>query len=205
MPPLVPRLEWFPWLSARDDARTLDQWRAAKPTYRRGDELNGLPWKHDRHSYIIAPNATRAQLERAAGLLWRYQFYPPELMEHASDFSRAGRALREDDLILQRIHALPGLADAVTLVLVSEVIDEPRRKGLAYVTTQAHFEIGEWWGWAELKPEGALTVNIRSVSRAGPRLPAWQRGFARQLQLRAHREGLASFTVQVLGGPTADV
>lgn len=198
MASLVPRLDWLPGLGPRADSRTLDLWRSAKPTYRRGDELNGLPWKHDRHSNLIAPHATRGQLERAAGLLWCYQFYPPEILEHVSDFSRAGRALREGDLILQRIHVVPGLLDAITLVLVSEVIDEPRRKGFAYVTTQAHFEIGEWWGWVELKPDGALSIHIRSVSRAGPRLPAWQRGFARQLQLRAHRAGIAHFAAQVL-------
>ncbi|MCS6909754.1 MAG: DUF1990 domain-containing protein [Anaerolineales bacterium] len=189
----TPRLDWFPRLSARDDAHLLDQWRAARPTYRRGDELNGMAWKHDRHTHIIFPQATHAQFERAAHLLWRYDFYPPELMEHVSDFSRAGRTLREGDLIVQRIHAVPGLLDVLTAVRVSEVIDEPRRKGFAYVTTQAHFKIGEWWCWVERQLDGVLTVNIRSVSRPGPRLPGWQRGFARRLQQRAHREGLAHF------------
>lgn len=194
MAPLTPRLDWFPRLSTRDDARLLDQWRAARLTYQRGDELNGMTWTHDRQTHRILPQATRTQFERAARLLWRYDFYPPDLLEHVSDFSRAGRMLREGDLILQRIHAVPGLVDAVTLVRVSEVMDEPRRKGFAYVTTQAHFEIGEWWAWVELRLDGALAVSLRSISRAGPRLPGWQRGFARQLQRRAHREGLAYFT-----------
>lgn len=189
----IPRLDWFPRLSARDDAHLLDQWRAARLTYRRGDELNGMAWKHDRHSQLILPQATYAQFERAARLLWRYDFYPPELMAHVSDFSRAGRMLREGDLILQRIHVIPGLVDALTLVRVSEVIDEPRRKGFAYTTTQAHFEIGEWWCWVERQLDGALTVNIRSISRPGPRLPSWGRAFARRLQQRAHREGLSYF------------
>jgi uncharacterized protein (UPF0548 family) len=193
MASLTPRLDWFPRLSTRDDSHILDQWRAARPTFHRGDELNGMAWKHDRHTHLILSQATHAQFERAARLLWRYDFYPPELMAHVSDFSRAGRPLREGDLILQRIHVMPALLDAVTLVRVSEVIDEPRRKGFAYVTTQAHFEIGEWWCWVERQLDDALTVNIRSISRAGPRLPGWGRGFARRLQQRAHREGLAYF------------
>ncbi len=199
MASLAPRLDWFPWLSPHDDARTLDQWRTARPTYRRGDELNGLAWKHDRHTYVVAASASRAQFERAANLLWRYDFYPPSLLEHVSDFCRAGRLLREGDAILQRIHVVPGLVDAVTLTRVSEVIDEPRRKGFAYTTTQAHFEIGEWWCWVELKPDSALVINVRSISRAGPRLPGWQRGFARRLQLHAHRAGLAHFAALILG------
>ncbi|MDW8325570.1 MAG: DUF1990 family protein [Anaerolineales bacterium] len=189
----TPRLDWFPRSSARDDARFLEQWRMARPTYRRGDELNGMVWKHDRHTHLILPQATHEHFEHAARLLWCYDFYPPELIEQVSDFSRAGRMLREGDLIVQRIHVVPALLDALTAVRISEVIDEPRRKGLAYVTTQAHFEIGEWWCWVEQQRDGALTVNIRSISRPGPRLPGWQRGFARRLQQRAHREGLAYF------------
>ncbi|MGQ0600185.1 MAG: DUF1990 family protein [Anaerolineales bacterium] len=194
---LTPRLEWLPTLSAHNDARWLAQWRAARPTYQRGDELDGLRWKDDRHTRSLNPAAPRALFDRAAERLLRYDFYPPTMLTHTSEFVRQNRRLRLGELIVQRIHAVPGLLDVVTATRVSEVIDEPRRQGFAYVATQAHFEIGEWWCWLAWQPEGELTVHIRSISRAGPRLPRWQRGYARRLQLRAHAAGLARFAALV--------
>ncbi len=195
---LAPRLEWLPFLHPRDAARDYAAWATARPTYQRGDELRspafgGGRWKDDAHCQVLAPVATRGLYERAAGQLLRYRFYPPRFMESFGAFAQAQRRLREGDAILQRIHVVPGLVDAVTLVRVSERIDEPRRQGFAYVTTQCHFEIGEWWCWVELRPDQSLTLNLRSISRAGPRIAGWQRGFTRRFQLAAHRAGLAHF------------
>jgi uncharacterized protein (UPF0548 family) len=195
--PIVPRLEWLPFLSRRDDVRWIRAWEWAEDTYARGDETMGRGWHDDRYTRLIATGANRDLFERAGERLLRYDFYPHTLIEHSSRAAQANRSLRLNDRIVQRIHVVPGLLDAVTATRVSDVIREPRRLGLAYVTTEAHFEIGEWWCWVEWQPAATLTVNLRSISRPGPRLPRWQRPFARRLQLRAHAAGLARFAALV--------
>jgi uncharacterized protein (UPF0548 family) len=162
--------------------------------------LNGLRWEHDRHEHPITAVADKALFDRAADRVMRYDFYPPAVMHHVSDASLEDRWLREGDLIVQRIHGLNGLLDGVTATRVSEIIAEPRRAGFAYVTTEAHFEIGEWWCWVEWKPARELTVNILAFSRPGPRLPVWAHGNARRAQLRAHHAGPAHFAARVTGG-----
>ena len=196
---IAPRLEWFPFLSPRDDARFLQLWEWADDTYQRGDELLGRGWHDDRHIHLITPAASRALFERAAERLMRYDFYPASIIEHVSGATRASRWLRLNDRIVQRIHGLAGWVDGVTMTRVSEVIAEPRRAGFSYVTTEAHFEIGEWWCWVEWKTGGELTINIRAISQPGPRLPAFFRRTGRMFQLRAHHTGLERFAALVRG------
>jgi uncharacterized protein (UPF0548 family) len=192
---LTPLLEWFPRL--RQDRRYLRAWRAARPTYVRGDETTAPGWHHDQHERRLGSDADDRLFERAGDLLKRYQFYPPGLIEHVSDFGLERRRAQIGDLIVQRIHALSLLGvpilDAVTVTQVSAVTDEPDRRGLAYVTTEAHFELGEWRAWVERRADGDVILRMEAVSRPGPRLWALQRPFARALQRRAHQEGLANF------------
>lgn len=196
---MAPRLEWFPrpWTGLRGAARFLDLWPGAPATYAPGDERAGSGWHQDREQHLITPTGTADLFRRAAERLWRYDFYPPSLIEHLGVFEREGRRAAVGDDIVQRIHVAGArgwrLLDAVTLVRVSGVIAEPRRAGLAYVTTAAHFEIGEWSAWVEWAEAGALTVHIASVSRPGPRIALWQRPFTRALQTDAHRRGLERF------------
>jgi uncharacterized protein (UPF0548 family) len=194
--PIAPRREWFPRPHA--DARYLTAWRAARPTYMRGDERGDPAWRHDQHERLIGHDAGGALFTRAADRLMRYQFYPASLLEPVSDFGRAGRWAQPGDLIVQRIHALSLLGwpvlDVVTLTEISEVTDEPRRRGLAYVTTDAHLELGEWRVWVEWRGDNSVILQMDSLSKPGPRVAAWERPLARSLQRRAHRAGLALFT-----------
>lgn len=191
----APRLEWFPRL--RQGERYLRAWRAARATYTRGDEATGSDWHHDQYAQPLGPDPDGRLFERASDSLLRYQFYPVSVMEHVSDFERERRWARAGDRVVQRIHVLSllgaPLVDAVTMTQISAVTDEPDRKGLAYVTTEAHFELGEWRAWVERRADGAMIVRVEAISRPGPHLPAYQRPLARALQLRAHREGLAHF------------
>jgi uncharacterized protein (UPF0548 family) len=76
---------------------------------------------------------------------------------------------------------------------VTAVVDEPRRRGFTYTTTQCHAEMGEWTAVVEWRETGDVTLTMRAVSKPGPRLPGFAHGLARRLQLRAHRRGLAAF------------
>jgi uncharacterized protein (UPF0548 family) len=133
----------------------------------------------------------------------RYHFYPETLMHHVSDFSRENRWLRVGDRLVQRIHGfrpfgIP-ILDGITMNEIYAVIDEPRRKGFTYVTTQAHSERGEWSPTVEWRASGDLYLTIHVLSRLAYDVPAWQLRRIRKLQTGAHRQGIEAFKRRVLG------
>ncbi len=197
---IAPRLEWFP--RPHPDARYLTRWRAAKLSYSPGDEQTQPGWHHDHYENVIAPGAGEALFARAADLLMRYQFYPAEVIEHVSDFELAGRWAQTGDRVIQRIHAARfGLVwvDVVTMTAITAALQEPRRAGFTYTTTEAHFERGEWQVELTWRENGEIVLNMRAVSKPGPRMPWFQHPYARWLQLQAHRRGIAAFTRAVNG------
>lgn len=174
--------------NAAHDARLLAQWRSAPLTYLAGD---ALPSAHvDEHDIVVREHAGIDHFARAADLLLRYQFYPPDVMLHASDFAQAGRRMEAGDRIVQRIRLVPGI-DVLTMNEVTRVTGDARCAGFTYATTQKHDEVGQWSADVTLDDAGALHLQIHSMGKAN--LSTFLRPFARQIQLRAHRRGIAAF------------
>ncbi len=170
------------------DTQLLAQWRSAPLTYHAGD---ALPDAHsDDYDVIVRERATRDHFARAADLLLRYRFYPPDVMLHTSDFNQARRRMKAGDRIVQRIRVLSGL-DVLTMNEVVRVTNAPRTAGFAYATTQKHDEIGLWSAEVALDDAGALHLRIHSMGKAN--LPFFMRPIARRIQLRAHRRGIETF------------
>jgi uncharacterized protein (UPF0548 family) len=103
--------------------------------------------------------------------------------------------------VLQRIRVLylTGLPvlDVLTMNEVSEVIDEPRRRGLSYVTTRRHGEVGEWSAVVEQADDGQVYLRVRSLAWPAPTMPLLTHPIMRALQLRAHQRGIQTFAREV--------
>ena len=173
---------------AAHDAQLLAQWRSASLTFHTGDAPAGLHTDH--YDVAVREPANDADFARAADLLLRYQFYPPDVMLHTSDFDQARRRMQAGDRIVQRIRLFPGL-DVLTMNEVTRVTDAPRCAGFTYTTTAKHDEIGEWSADVTLEDAGGLRLRIHSIGKAN--LPFFMKPFARLIQLRAHRRGIATF------------
>jgi uncharacterized protein (UPF0548 family) len=181
----------------KPDEPYLDAWRAAPLTYQRGQAVDAS-WHADHYEYVIGAGSSHANLfERAADLLLRYQFYPPTIMAHVSDFGREGRRMRARDRIVQRIRSQRIPIEGLTMNAVTAVIDEPDRAGFSYVTTQVHAEMGEWSALIEKHADG-VKLTIDAFSRTRPDFPSFLRGYARHAQKRAHNQGIAYFSQRVL-------
>lgn len=174
--------------NAANDADLLAQWRSAPLTYRAGD---ALPNTHtDDYDVVVRNHAIADHFARAADLLLRYRFYPPDVMLHTSDFDQQRRRMKTGDRIVQRIRLLPGL-DVLTMNEVTCVTDDARCAGFTYCTTAQHDEVGQWSAEVALNDAGALHLHILSIGKAN--LPFFLRPFARFIQLRAHRRGITTF------------
>ncbi len=170
----------------------MDLW--GKPAANYDPELPpDASWNVDEYEITLNGGRDPETFERAAQNLFRYQFYPAEVLTHASDFARAGRPLRTGDRIIQRIHILPGLLDVITLNQVVSVVYEAGRRGFTYRTTTRHLEMGEWSATVVRKRTGETHLLVHAISKPGRRLPRPLHRWARALQKRAHQLGLECF------------
>jgi uncharacterized protein (UPF0548 family) len=188
-------------ISARPDADYLSLWRGAPLTYTPGQPIDAT-WHTDHHEEVLTEHATAEQFARARDLLLRYEFYPLSVMRHVSNFSQGSSLMRPGDRIVQRIYGprllgLP-LVAGLTMNEVTAVVDEPRRVGFTYITTQAHAETGEWSALVEWRADDSLVLTISAVSRLAPHMPVRMADSARRLQLRAHHLGMEAFRKRVL-------
>lgn len=182
----ISRFSFF--ANAANDVALLAQWRSAPLTFRAGD---ALPNAHtDDYDVVVRNHATADHFARAADLLLRYRFYPPDVMLHTSDFDQQRRRMRAGDRIVQRIRLFPGF-DVLTMNEVTRVTNAPRCAGFTYTTTAKHDEVGQWSVDVALDDAGALHLRIHSIGKAN--LPLFLRSIARFIQLRAHRRGIATF------------
>ena len=192
------------WLGAgrRHDADYLARWRGAPETYTAGRPVDESR-RQDHYREVIASDSGEEGWERVSDLLMRYKFYPPAVMHHVSDFSVEERWMRAGDRMVQRIHVGRvlgvGFLDALTMNVVCSVVDEPRRRGFTYITTQVHSEVGEWSAWLE-RHDSDLTLSVHSISRPADHVARPLHPLLRRLQLRAHRLGIEHFKALVAGG-----
>ncbi len=149
-------------------------------------------WHVDQHEMPLGPDQD-GLFERAVQLLLRYQFYPPSVLIHTSDFAREDRNLRYGDRIAQCIHAIPLLLDVIAMNRITATFAEPNRIGFTYTTTEHHLEMGEWTATVLRKRDQQVTLVLHALSKPGPKMPRWALPFSRAVQLRAHRLGMAHF------------
>lgn len=192
------RWEWLP--RPADDHFYLRRWRYVPVNYVRGIETD-TSWHVDHYEKVLGADADGQLFQCAAQRLLHYQFYPLDLIEPVSDFGQQGRSMQLGDRIVQRIHVLRlgswRLLDFLAASEISEVIDEPRRKGFAYVTTRGHSELGEWVAKVEWQADDTTKLTVHAVSKFSEIVPKFARFIARRLQKHAHQRGLANFAQAV--------
>lgn len=180
----------------------LDEWRSAPVTYTSGQE-SGSGWNIDRYETILGRDPTGELFERAAFLALRNRFYPHQIMATASDFQAEGRSVQPGDRLLQRIRLLQfwdkPLVERVVVCEVTEVVDEPRRKGFTATTTTVHDEVGDWSPSIVWRENGEVALIIEVVSRCRSGVSALYGQIFRWLQLRAHKLTLEYFQRLVRG------
>lgn len=198
------KIVWFGQGQAQDE-QYLKLWRDVPLSYVPGQA--DATFHIDHHEDVIVPNADAQCFERATDLLLRYQFYPSSLMLHVSDFSWQYRRMQKGDRILQRIHGAKifgwALFSGLTMNEIWQVMDEPRKAGFTYVTTEAHAEKGEWTAQIEWRADNALVLTIDVTSRLARDLPALMVGYIRRIQLNAHHLGIENFRALVTGDDKA--
>jgi len=186
----------------QNDAQRLHDWKAAPLTCPPDPEMDEQ-WNVDRYEVILGHNASGDTFRRAARLVMRNQFYPPEVMTSVSDFLQEDRDVQEGDRVLQRIrifqyNTLP-ILEVLTMNEITSVIAEPRRAGFTYTTTAAHSEIGEWSPLVEWRENGEVALVITVASRMRPGASDLLRRFSRRLQLRAHQLSIQNFQARLAG------
>jgi hypothetical protein len=198
----------FDWYGAgRDDARYLTDWRNATITYDPGQSHDN---RYRRDSYRATPgiDPTGRMFATAGDRLLRYQFYPPDVLVHTSDFGLQQRHAQPGDRIVQRIRLFPRpglpLLDVLTMNEISAVVDEPCRKGISYVTTRQHGEVGLWSAEVTWEPDNRVVLAVRAVARPVRSMPEALHPLLRALQLRAHQRGIQSFIAALTETSAAD-
>jgi uncharacterized protein (UPF0548 family) len=197
-------LSWFD--TGCCDVKYLDEWQTVPLSFTPG-QVTDSSWYSDSYQKVIMPQASAHAFQRATDLLFRYQFYPQQILSFTSDFKRERRRLRVGDRIVQRIHLfhLWGrvVLDMMSMVEVTAVIDEPRRAGFSYVTVSPHVAQGQWQFSLNWRESGDLHLSADVVLRPNPAEPAGNHSLIRFYQRRADQQGLAHFAGLVQPQPLA--
>lgn len=174
----------------------LDLWRSEGSNYKPDQPIDNS-WYVDGFEVVLGTSDEHTLFDRAVQRLFRYNFYPDSVLKSAASFIRDDRPPEVGDRVVQRIRVIPGILDAVTMNIVQSVWHEPDRRGFTMVTGEPQYEMGEWTASISRKPDGAIALVVRVISKPSNRLPAIAGGFARSLQKRAHRLALESFSSAV--------
>jgi uncharacterized protein (UPF0548 family) len=193
------KLDWFD--DGCCDVKYLDVWNKSPLSYKPGQPIDDS-WHVDTYELSLGLDEDGRLFRKASDLLMRYQFYPHDVLSHTSDFSLWNRWAQVGDRILQRIHLFSlfgkAIVDVLTMNEVRQVITEPRRYGLTYVTVGHHVEQGEWTARLEWRDNNELILTVKSISRPVPQEPARNYSFMRAKQKSAHQRGLQHFKEAVL-------
>ena len=181
-----------------DLAKMLEKWHDEQSNYD-PDEPKDESWFVDEFSILLGRASDDRVFERAAIRLLRYKFYPTSVLHAAAVFIREGRPPKTGERIVQRVKVIPGLVDAVTMNIVTDVCDEPNRCGFRIVTSNQQYEKGEWSAYITRDQEGNVTLDVKVISKPATPLPFVSSSFARALQRRAHRLALNSFSEAIRG------
>jgi len=181
------------WFSKNVDLYAqLDAWRNAGSNYE-PDQAVDNRWSVDGLEAEIGSADDPQAFERAVDQLFAYDVYPASVMQTAADFIREQRPPRTGDRIIQRIHVLPGILDALVMNIVSAVWHENDRRGFTVITSEYQYLSGEWTASISRKRSGALTFMLHAISLPAPRLPSLAHGVARRLQTAGFKKAAAHF------------
>jgi len=181
------------WFSRTVDLYAmLDEWRGESSNYDHDDSIDGR-WYSDNHETELSRSTDRVLYEKAARRLLGYRYYPDSVLTFVADFTRYDRLPLPGDRIVQRIRVIPFLLDAITMNIVKSVWHDADSSGFTIVTSEHHYEMGDWTAVISNTATGQITLGVRVTSRPSDRLPFFARGFARNLQMRAHEQARKTF------------
>ncbi|MCP5096484.1 MAG: DUF1990 family protein [Chloroflexi bacterium] len=192
-------LNWFD--DGCCDVKFLDLWNDAPLSYFPGQQIDDS-WHQDHVEQRLGVDESGALFNTAVSLLKKYRFYPKDVMSFVGDFELEERQMKIGDRIVQRIHLLHlfgrPVLDAVTMIEIIDVIDEPRRYGFTYATVDTHVKQGEWTAVVEWQENGDVVLIMKAISRPIPHEPARNYQYMRAFQRKAHQLGMEYFKQSVL-------
>ncbi len=182
------------------DIKYLDIWANEPTSYTPGQALDDS-WYRDEQELSLGQDHDGRLFQHAAHLLLHYQFYPPHLLTHTSDFSLDERPMQIGDLLLQRMHLVTlrrfPLLDVLGLTRIHQVTQEPRHCGFTHITLTPHPQEGEWSAHLTWQPNGELLLTLKAISHPRPQEPRRNHQLLRRLQKSAHQQGLNYFKKQL--------
>lgn len=96
-------------------------------------------------STSILLNTTQSLDQLDLSFLFNYQIFPPFIMAFKTQWEAENRKMNVGDTIVQQAYLppLPSFSQKIIFgVRITEIIDEPNRKGYSYETLEGHVEKG---------------------------------------------------------------
>ncbi len=186
------------WFSKTVDLYAiLDRWRGEGSNYHLEGAAQGACYL-DNFDVALGTSEAQQLYDQAVKRLLGYRYYPDSVLTAVADFTRDGRLPQPGDRIVQRIKVIPYILDAITMNIVKSAWQEPDSSGFTIVTSEHHYEVGEWTVSVDRNPNGEVTLVVRIDSHPSNQLRFLARWFARALQLRAHRLARRDFAQAML-------
>ena len=107
--------------------------------------------------------------------LMRYHVFPSNIMRFITQWEYENRSMKIGDVIVQQIHFPPMVNAPLKMIMavrISEIIDDPNRKGFSYETLEGHVEKGISTFTLEQTTTG-IHFQISTFSTPGNRLLRW--------------------------------
>ena len=191
-------LDLLDWFSKTVDMNAiLDRWRGEGSNYHPEGAAEGACYL-DNFEVALGTSEDQRLYDKAVQRLFAYRYYPDSVLTAVADFARDGRLPLPGDRIVQRIKVIPYILDAITMNIVKSVWREPDSSGFTIITSERHYEVGEWTVAIDRHPNGEVALVVRIDSYPSNQLRFLARWFARALQLRAHRLARRDFAQAVL-------
>lgn len=144
------QFDLFPSQKVDDSSRVRDpRWQNRSVTYQAGDERNAPDWRVEEWNRVFdtLPQVTPdAIFQQARARLISMDVVPPHILELTAQWNVESRLPQIGDLLFQRTHFVRfgdfRLVDLLSATRIGEIVDEPTRFVLQYITLQGHPECG---------------------------------------------------------------
>ena len=103
------------------------------------------------------------------GFFFAYKIFPPNIMNFYTQWDAENRSMQIGDVITQQVQLPPTSNFSQKLIFgvkISEIIDQPSRKGFSYETLEGHVEKGISRFTIEEENDG-LFLKIQTFSKPG--------------------------------------
>ncbi|MCQ3929718.1 MAG: hypothetical protein DPW16_04610 [Chloroflexi bacterium] len=158
---------------ALDDTKRISQWWDRALSYHPGDETQSGGWDQEQwEREIRVPGFDPAKIfEQARARLINFDVLPPELLEVTTQWNVEEHLPQPGDLMIQRTHLFKignfRLADVLSAVKITQIIDEPRRFALQYVTVKGHPEKGQSTYTITWTDDNRILFTMQPISKPG--------------------------------------